>query len=427
MKQKQILLSTAAILVVTVNTQYQCPDLQCWDPIGGLICFDHPGTAPVVDTIRLFKCPADQWCYLKEGEYSWARAFSNGISSSTERKLSPVYSKYQRKSCEDITSFNQELNNGRKCDVSLQCMSSNCVDGKCKGKDEGATCIHDYECDVGFSCLPDATFPFQTTCKILLGEGKPCVSDLSCKIDHTCWTQTPKDGLTNNLTCTEMYVRETGTEIGFYSEFDNVFRDSLNAGELCKSGIALIKSKTSAMCAEITSVKTNLDNYASSLTGNGPFKCSLKTTYSSPQGCRYFYKDQLIAEDGCECSMNATLNAQGIGYCPYPGQAHYQNYTDSLKKTLVGSTCHTNDWDNWLAQMDCGVGSNETTIEIWKTVVDSWFNITYWPFIQEGDNYKCLQEVMQQSRLNLEKASYAAQGLKFSLLVSLCLTAFLFM
>jgi hypothetical protein len=68
--------------------------------------------------------------------------------------------------------------------------------------------------------------------------------------------------------------------------------------------------------------------------------------------------------------------------------------------------------------MECGVGNNETTLPLWNTLVDAWFNITYWPFIQEGDNYKCLQEVMQQSRLNLEKASIAAIGISLSKMMS---------
>ena len=90
------------------------------------------------------------------------------------------------------------------------------------------------------------------------------------------------------------------------------------------------------------------------------------------------------------------------------------NFTDNLKIALVKSKCHTNDWDNWLAQKECGVGNNETTIDIWKNLVDSWFNITYYPYIQEGDNYQCLQEVMQQSRTNLEKSDFSIVGVKVS-------------
>jgi hypothetical protein len=32
--------------------------------------------------------------------------------------------------------------------------------------------------------------------------------------------------------------------------------------------------------------------------------------------------------------MNSTMNDQGIGYCPYPGQDQFQNYTDFLKQAL---------------------------------------------------------------------------------------------
>ncbi len=106
MKKQYIIITAAtALFLGSVISQYQCPDLQCSEPIGGLICFDHPGTAPVLDTIRLFKCPADQWCYLKAGDYSWATAYGNGLTTSNQRQLSPLYSKYQRKTCEDITSF----------------------------------------------------------------------------------------------------------------------------------------------------------------------------------------------------------------------------------------------------------------------------------------------------------------------------------
>lgn len=108
MKYYKTLLSTASLLALLGETafgQYQCPDVKCSEPIGGLICYLHPGTSPVVDTIRLFKCPADQWCYLKEGEYSWVNAYQNGVTNSLVRTLSPVYSKYSKKVCEDISTF----------------------------------------------------------------------------------------------------------------------------------------------------------------------------------------------------------------------------------------------------------------------------------------------------------------------------------
>jgi hypothetical protein len=111
------------------------------------------------------------------------------------------------------------------------------------------------------SCVPKDNFPFDTVCQKLLGEGKPCMSNLVCDIEFTCWPQTVKDAVSNNYTCTEMYTREIGTEIGYKQDDDNAFKNSIIAGELCKSGIALIRSKTSAICAEITSVRTNVDNF----------------------------------------------------------------------------------------------------------------------------------------------------------------------
>lgn len=57
-------------------------------------------------------------------------------------------------------------------------MSSNCDSGVCKGKGEGSTCFDDYECEVGYGCVKKDNFPFQTVCTLLLGEGKPCATDL---------------------------------------------------------------------------------------------------------------------------------------------------------------------------------------------------------------------------------------------------------
>lgn len=166
------------------------------------------------------------------------------------------------------------------------------------------------------------------------------------------------------------------------------------AGEVCKTGLAFIRNSTTAVCAEISHVTTNLDNFVERQT-KGPFKCSLNRTYTQPSGCRYHFVDEkgisgVISEEYCECSMNSTLNEQGIGYCPYPNQDLFQKYTDSLKKALASSQCHTNDWNNFLAQMECGVGSDNTTVSIWNDLVDSSFNITYYPYIQEGGNYQCL-------------------------------------
>ena len=102
--------------------------------------------------------------------------------------------------------------------------------------------------------------------------------------------------------------------------------------------------------------------------------------------------------------MNAELNEKNTGICPFPDQSVLQIYVDSLKVALEKSQCHSEDWLDWLAQKECGIGAIKDTKPTWDKLVDSAFNITHWPAIHAGDNYKCLQDVMQQSRVNLEKS-----------------------
>jgi hypothetical protein len=88
--------------------------------------------------------------------------------------------------------------------------------------------------------------------------------------------------------------------------------------------------------------------------------------------------------------MNATLNERGIGVCPFPDQSVLQVYVDSLKVALEKSSCHSNDWLDWLAQKECGIGAEKDTKETWNNLVDASFNMSYWPAIQAGNNYQCL-------------------------------------
>lgn len=153
---------TLTLLLFTGSFAYQCPDLNCADPIGQMICYLHPGGAPVTDTIYTFRCPNDQWCNLEEGKFAWVKASKNSLSTSIEPNDSPINEKYVRKSCEDIANFKQSLSNGRSCDVSAQCVSGVCDStiGKCKGKGLGESCKNHYECDYQYGCIPDTKFPF---------------------------------------------------------------------------------------------------------------------------------------------------------------------------------------------------------------------------------------------------------------------------
>lgn len=90
MNKKYFIASLPFLIFSTVNT-YKCPDISCEDPIGGMICYLHPNTSPVVDTIRLFKCPADQWCNLIDGDYAWVKASRNSLTNSSSKTDSSIY------------------------------------------------------------------------------------------------------------------------------------------------------------------------------------------------------------------------------------------------------------------------------------------------------------------------------------------------
>ena len=85
--------------------------------------------------------------------------------------------------------------------------------------------------------------------------------------------------------------------------------------------------------------------------------------------------------------MNAELNANGTGICPFPDQSVLQVYSDSLKIALNKSKCHSDDWLDWLAQAECGIGANTDTKQTWDNLVDASFNMTFWPAIHAGNNY----------------------------------------
>lgn len=63
-------------------------------------------------------------------------------------------------------------------------------------------------------------------------------------------------------------------------------KENLLYGRYCQSGMAVIKASTNEMqCVKIDSVKTNVDNYGSSMAS--PFKCKLDTISDA---CKYYYK-----------------------------------------------------------------------------------------------------------------------------------------
>lgn len=84
------------------------------------------------------------------------------------------------------------------------------------------------------------------------------------------------------------------------------------------------------------------------------------------------------------------MNDANIGICPFPDQSVLSVYVNSLKVALAQSECHSDDWLDWLAQKECGIGAKKETLETWNNLVDASFNMSFWPHIHAGDNYQCL-------------------------------------
>ena len=144
----------------------------------------------------------------------------------------------------------------------------------------------------------------------------------------------------------KMYSAEVGTVYGYVAQASTDFKykifENKQDGRYCKTGIAILDAPTStATCASISNVKTNLDSYVAEQTS--PFKCKLPTTAEIKDGtyleaCKYYYKDgakeTLINTGYCECSMMPTRKPgtpqepmtkvvpetiiEGEGYCPFP-------------------------------------------------------------------------------------------------------------
>eukprot|EP00347_Sterkiella_histriomuscorum_P016997 403351056 len=410
-------------IIQQVSARVDCPILSCTDTIGGDYCFKHSGDSPVT-SILSFKCPANQWCYLQDGQYAWVRAQNQVVKSldQNNKNNSQVFYRYTEKHCEDISTFKQQLQNGRSCDVSAQCLSNTCdsVQKRCVGKSVNESCSSHEECNVRYACNPSKEFPFETTCKEMFTSGI-CYSDNECAYTHFCWPANPNNQTTE---CLRMFSQPEFKTFGvIYDSNLGQLDNSLTAGKYCQSGIAVINAnKTQATCVRIEKISTNINqtNNRSTTAIPSPYQCSLQNL--DAEACKYWYQlsktdpayktsstdpnanFRIIANEYCDCSLDPDIDKQVLGICPYPGQDQLDTYVNSLNIVLNNTNCQTVDWLNMEAQKDCGVGSKGGDMyQAWQFAVESQFNITYWQYLQSNYTRSCLNEIMATSLLNLEK------------------------
>lgn len=245
-----------------------------------------------------------------------------------------------------------------------QCYSGVCgASGRCVGIQSGQPCTSSVQCDIGLGCFPQPTFPFITQCSPLYTASQSCRKTSECVQGLICWPLTVADAKTQNNTCQPAFSQPLNSVIGYMNNQSmTALQNSVNVGQNCVSGIAKIINATAAMCVNISRVSTNLDSYISSQAS--PYYCDLSVNYSTPQGCKYMFTYpnktiSTIADDYCECSLDPNMTANNQGICPFPGQAQLQTYVNALSYSLQNSQCHNMDWNNWQAQLECGIGTSE--------------------------------------------------------------------
>ena len=94
--------------------------------------------------------------------------------------------------------------------------------------------------------------------------------------------------------------------------------------------------------------------------------------------------------------MNDTVS----GHCKdVIGTDPYIKYARQMYYMLSNSNCHTLDRTDIRAQRDlCGIGVLD---EEWRFAVDLQFNITHWPYVQDYNNFHCVQKFFSDSYINM--------------------------
>ena len=89
--------------------------------------------------------------------------------------------------CVPNTFYAQNLNNGRSCTDSSQCVSRNCNNGICQGLELGEYCTQHADCHAGLYCQPQKPWPYQSICALANNNYAECTSDYECLPSAYCW------------------------------------------------------------------------------------------------------------------------------------------------------------------------------------------------------------------------------------------------
>lgn len=99
-------------------------------------------------------------------------------------------------------------------------------------------------------------------------------------------------------------------------------------------------------------------------------------------------------KNDCKCALDGKPNS---GYCSAViGTEHYEKAVGAHQHMMSASMCHTMDRTNMRAQKDqkCGIGYHSNDF---RFAIDKMFNVTYWPYIQKEETFKCIRRFFSDS------------------------------
>ena len=116
---------------------------------------------------------------LLSGEFAWIDETKQQLSAGPESD-SVLQTKRTDAWCREISSFNQQLNNGRVCHSSYQCKSMLCENGKCKGIEITENCHSHEDCDATRYCKRSNQWPWMYECAKMRTSYEQCVETYEC-------------------------------------------------------------------------------------------------------------------------------------------------------------------------------------------------------------------------------------------------------
>lgn len=232
-----------------------------------------------------------------------------------------------------------------------------------------------------------------------------------------CWYKTPAEKAANKKRCMEVYSQEDGATFGWAQAITPpTFPDYEQNGRYCKSGLAY-GDGDKATCVSTYGISfdgelTSAEEHWPCTPGDPLKKCNIlfeKTDGSEGSfdvDCKCSLSsqlkeyDELKLKDMSEKELEEEKNKSHLGYCSSViGTEFYRKAVRAKKLVYERSGCHTLDRENFRAQKDdCGIGMKT---EQWRYAVDQHFNATHWPYIQDHDNYHCVNKFFSDSFINL--------------------------